>query len=116
LAEGAWRSSSEVTVQSAGIAPAEEVHPAAMAAARNAGISLAGQRPKGFSDVSGDPDLVVTVCDITGEGEIPFRGSRLHWSIPDPVGSDDPEAFDGALREIEIRVRSLVEHIEGERR
>lgn len=108
LAEACWRARSEVPVASAGMAPAERVHPEAMRVAGERGLDLARSQPKGYAQVAEPPDLVVSVCDLTLEAAPPFPEARaLHWSIPDPVEAGEPRAFDGAMDEIEARVDRL---------
>ena len=79
---------------SAGTKPSGSVHPKALEALREIGISHQG-RSKGldeFRDV--DLDLVVTVCDSAAE-ECPIwlgRGRRIHRGFPDPAkatGTDE---------------------------
>ncbi|WP_418607523.1 hypothetical protein [Georgenia sp. SUBG003] len=52
-----------------------------------------------------DGDLVVTVCDRAHE-ELGFPVD-VHWSIPDPVPTGTPEAFDRTVEEIGRRVDNL---------
>jgi ArsR family transcriptional regulator, arsenate/arsenite/antimonite-responsive transcriptional repressor / arsenate reductase (thioredoxin) len=101
---------SDCAVQSAGLAPAAAIHPRAIEVAGEAGITLTG-RPRGYPEVT-SPDLVISVCDVAAEDEIPFAGaSRLHWSIPDPVRRGRLGDFRAARREIERRVDLLTRAI-----
>ena len=80
---------------SAGTRPAGYVHPLALRALLEAGISASGLRSKPideFRDVS--IDLVVTVCDRASE-ECPQwlgSGKKIHRSFPDPSKVQDSEA------------------------
>jgi ArsR family transcriptional regulator, arsenate/arsenite/antimonite-responsive transcriptional repressor / arsenate reductase (thioredoxin) len=77
-------------------------------AGRRFGLDLSVLRPKGYQAVPHAADLVVTVCDRASESEPPVAGTRMHWSIPDPVGKD-PDAFDAAFADIATRIRRLGE-------
>lgn len=103
-----------VAAQSAGTHPAEGAHPKAVTAASEVDIDLKGRRPKPYSAIEGEPDLVVTVCDRARESSLPFRRARLHWSIPDPVDSARIDGFRTAFADIARRVTSLTEIIEKE--
>ena len=48
---------------------------------------------------------MVTVCDLAREelGGL----AAVHWSVPDPVPSGDPDSFDAALDELGQRVGLL---------
>lgn len=102
FAEAVWRAGGG-EVWSAGTDPAERVHPGAVAASRRYGVDLSGMRPKGFEAVPETADLIVTVCDRALESGVPLVGTRLHWSIPDPVGRG-PRAFESAFADIASRV------------
>jgi arsenate reductase len=77
-----------VEVASAGTHPAEAVHPLAVEAMAEAGVDIAGQKPKHVDLFVGESwDLVITVCDSAKE-ECPFfpgGKEQLHISFPDPV-------------------------------
>jgi ArsR family transcriptional regulator, arsenate/arsenite/antimonite-responsive transcriptional repressor / arsenate reductase (thioredoxin) len=112
FAAALWRASSAVAVASAGTAPAETVHPAAVAVGAAHGLRLAGVRPADVRDVlAGEPgDLVVAVCDAAHEILASVRadaGPRLHWSVPDPVRGSSPRAFESALDDLRARVTRL---------
>lgn len=101
---------SDCAVQSAGLAPAAAIHPRAVEAAGETGVTLTG-RPRGYAEVA-VPDLVISVCDVAAEDEIPFTGaSRLHWSIPDPARRGRLGDFRAARNEIERRVDLLARAI-----
>jgi arsenate reductase len=79
---------------SAGTKPAGYVHPMAIRALAEIGITHSG-RSKSFKEFSDTPfDLVVTVCDTAAE-ECPLwlgHGKRSHIGFPDPanaVGTED---------------------------
>lgn len=92
--------------KSAGTRPAGYVHPKAIAALQEIGITHQGQsksaddfRQEGF-------DLVVTVCDSANE-ECPLwlgKGKRAHQSFPDPALTGEMEDFravrDAIMQEI----------------
>jgi ArsR family transcriptional regulator, arsenate/arsenite/antimonite-responsive transcriptional repressor / arsenate reductase (thioredoxin) len=108
FAEALWRARLPGEVWSAGTDPADRVHPRAVVAGRRFGLDLSVLRPKGYQAVPHAADLVVTVCDRASESEPPVAGTRMHWSIPDPVGKD-PDAFDAAFADIATRIRRLGE-------
>lgn len=80
---------------SAGTKPTGFVHPKALAALAEIGISHKGYS-KGADEFRGvDFDLVVTVCDSAAE-ECPLwlgKGKRIHQSFPDPAKTDDINDF-----------------------
>jgi protein-tyrosine-phosphatase/DNA-binding transcriptional ArsR family regulator len=115
VAEALFRSRSGVRVQSAGPNPRPSVHPKAIQVGAELGADLSGHRPKGYSEVAGSPDLVVSVCDLALEATIPFHVQRLHWSIPDPVETGRVEDFRSAFTEIDRRVGLLADAIDNER-
>jgi protein-tyrosine-phosphatase len=104
LAAALWRHRSQVPAASAGTEPARQVHPLAVAAAREHGLALGRARTAHVDEVLRADDLVVAVCDNAHEQ---LTGDRLHWSVPDPapVGTDD--AFDRAFRDLADRVDRL---------
>ena len=112
FAEALVRSRSSLEAQSAGNWPSETVHTKALEVAGELGVDLSGGRPKRYTDVWGSPDLVVSVCDRACEAPIPFRGRRLHWSIPDPVDTNRIQSFRDAFDGIATRVHRLIEAIE----
>jgi arsenate reductase len=103
MAEGIARrldTGRRLLVQSAGSHPSI-VHPVAIQVLEEAGIDVSNQRSKSVREI--DPatvDIVITLC---AEEECPlFLGDaeRLHWPLPDPVGSDRESTL---LRFREIR-------------
>lgn len=118
LAAAVWNARHEVPASSAGTRPAERVRGEAIEAAARAGLDLRGARTRSIHEVTDDPDLVVTVCDIAHEEvrSLPANANRLHWSIPDPARSRSPSAFDRALGRITARVEILAPHVRSPRR
>jgi protein-tyrosine-phosphatase/DNA-binding HxlR family transcriptional regulator len=88
LAAALWRRRSGHDAASAGTAPAEKVHPTAVAVGAEHGLDLSGARPRHVSEVTERPDLVVSVCDRAHEIGVGIAAPHRHWSIPDPVGGD----------------------------
>lgn len=111
FAAALWQARTGEPAQSAGHTPASRIHPLAVRAADEHGLDLTGAIPKGFQHITGNPDLVVTVCDVANEGDLPFSGERKHWSIPDPVGGGRISAFRSAFEEILMRVERLGEDL-----
>jgi len=110
FAAALWGKRTRQRIQSAGPDPAPRVHPLAVAVAAEHDIDLRHAKPRGYDEVTTQPDIVISVCDRAGEAGTPFHAARLHWSIPDPAASDDIEAFRSSFRDIAERVdRLLVE-------
>lgn len=113
MAAALWNRSSEIPAESAGTHPAGAVHPFALHAAARAGLDLSRARPRSVGEITVEPDLVVTVCDLAHEelGPIGGRATTLHWSIPDPCLAGGRAAFDGALARLDARVAVLSRHV-----
>jgi protein-tyrosine-phosphatase/DNA-binding transcriptional ArsR family regulator len=112
LAAALWRGRTGRLAQSAGSAPARQVHPLAVAVAGSRGVDLSTAAPRGLDGVEGTPDLVVTVCDRALEGGLPFPGvPRLHWSIDDPIAVGRPAAFATAYDQVAERIEHLAERV-----
>jgi protein-tyrosine-phosphatase/DNA-binding transcriptional ArsR family regulator len=107
LAAAVWRKVTAVPAESAGTHPADRIHPGAVAAAKRAGLDLAGASPRSLADVADVPALVVTVCDQAHE-ELAAPPEWLHWSIPDPVVAGTRAAFDATVAELAERITTLV--------
>ena len=107
FAAALWADRTGREAESAGREPAARVHPLAIDAARPFGLDLSEAIPKGYEAVSRPPDLVVSVCDQAREAGFPFAVPIVHWSIPDPVASGNPDAFRVAFADIAERVDRL---------
>ena len=107
MAAALWRSRADAPADSAGTHPADRVHPGAIAAARRAGLNLTDTRPRRLDEVGDLPPIVVTVCDHAHE-ELAPDDRWLHWSIPDPVASAKPRAFDSTLVDLRRRIGLLI--------
>ncbi|WP_324653442.1 helix-turn-helix domain-containing protein [Georgenia sp. H159] len=105
LAAALWRCASAVPATSAGTHPADAIHPVALDVARRHRLDLPRVAPQHVSDVLGDGDLVISVCDRAHE-EL-ATPIDIHWSVPDPVPAGDAAAFDDALDDLARRVRAL---------
>lgn len=91
-----------VRVQSAGSRPGE-VDPHAIAAMREAGIDIAGQRSKGVDDL--DPasiDAVITLCAEEVCPAWPGERTRMHWPLPDPVCAEPGESLHKTLSRFRV--------------
>lgn len=106
MAAALWRRRTGEHATSAGTHPAERVHPRAVAAARRAGLDLAGARPRTLRPEDAEADMVVTVCDRAHE-ELAAPEGWLHWSVPDPVEAGTDAAFDTALAELDQRITTI---------
>lgn len=104
---------------SAGSAPTG-LHPLAVAAMREMGIDISGQRAKDVSEYAQATfDYVITVCDQEGEACPVFPGAhrQLHWSLPDPAAAEGDErarliAFRQVRDDLAARIRQLIEGAE----
>jgi protein-tyrosine-phosphatase/DNA-binding HxlR family transcriptional regulator len=105
LAAALWRQTSAIPATSAGTHPAGKIHPGAIAVATRHSLPLPRRRPRAVSQVLGEGDLVVTVCDRAHE-EL-GHSTALHWSVPDPVAPGTVAAFDAAYDELAARVTAL---------
>lgn len=96
MAEGFLKSFAPgLEVHSAGTHPASQVHPLAVRVMREAGIDIAGNRPKSVEQFLDQPfEYVITVCDHARETCPVFTGlvaHRLHIGFEDPVMATGPE-------------------------
>jgi ArsR family transcriptional regulator, arsenate/arsenite/antimonite-responsive transcriptional repressor / arsenate reductase (thioredoxin) len=106
LAAALWRRRTGDEATSAGTRPARRVHPGAVAAARRAGVDIAGAEPRLLEDTDFDADLVVTVCDRDHE-QLEASATWLHWSIPDPAVAGTETAFDDTVAALDERIATL---------
>jgi protein-tyrosine-phosphatase len=96
-----------VLATSGGTRPGHRVHPGAVRAARRRGLDLRNARPGPIPDL-GAVDLIVTVCDKAHEtARRRTMDEGLHWSVPDPLALDDPEAFELTAEILARRVQDL---------
>jgi protein-tyrosine-phosphatase len=105
LAAALWRARTGRPASSAGTHPAPRVHRGAVAAARRAGLDLAGAQPAALGPIPAETQ-VVTVCDRAHE-ELEPAPDWWHWSIPDPVETGSAAAFDAVVADLETRIASL---------
>jgi len=102
---------------SAGSKPAGFVHPLAIRAIEELGISMDGAYSKGADEFRDQPfDVVVTVCDSAARDCPTWPGAKRieHWPIVDPsYGPDDPatryDRFVATRDELRRRIDDLVE-------
>jgi protein-tyrosine-phosphatase/DNA-binding HxlR family transcriptional regulator len=107
LAAALWTASTGRPAASAGTRPARRVHRGAVAAARRAGVSLAGATPMLLTQIPCDAQ-VVTVCDLVHE-ELTPGPDWWHWSIADPAVDGDAAAFDTVVAELRSRIDGVVQ-------
>lgn len=105
---------------SAGTEPVAEIHPLALEAIRNAGLSPVGLYPKNVdSYTTGNVprlDFIFTVCDDPRQCAMSRFGRAViaHWPIPDPVPATGSHAersavFAETLKRLRRRVELFVE-------
>lgn len=99
---------------SAGTKPAGYIHPMALTALAEAGITHAG-RSKNVAEFAGMAfDLVVTVCDSAAE-ECPLwlgKEKRIHYSFIDPAKNEDMEEFRAVCSAIGRKIPALLSRFE----
>jgi protein-tyrosine-phosphatase len=101
-----------VAVVSAGSHP-RPLHPLAVAAMRERGLDISGNRSKHLDEFACQPfDFVITLCDRVREvcPEFPGETRAIHWSIPDPAADPAPTlaTFHQTADELERRIRFLL--------
>jgi protein-tyrosine-phosphatase len=101
-----WQKATALPAVSAGSHPADSVDRLARTVAATYGLDLSGCRPRGYDEISEDPDAVISVCDRALEGGLPMADSYRHWSVPDPAVRSR-KAFQLAFAEIAERVERL---------
>lgn len=105
LAAALWRARTTRPARSAGTDPADSVNPGAVEAARRAGLSLAGVRPRRLGRVASGVQ-VISVCDLVHE-EIAPPSSWWHWSIPAASRGTRTGSYDGVLAMLNERMDRL---------
>ena len=108
------------SAQSAGSNPAGYVHPRALEALAEAGISTHGLESKSWDNLPQKPAVVITLCaGAAGEACPVYFGNvlRSHWGMPDPAGVQGDEAairaaFAETLAVLRRRVTALVRQLE----
>ena len=104
---------------SAGVNPAGYVHPKAIAAMKEEGIDISGQKSKAIDpSLLTKMDLVITLC---GNAEqtcpvTPPQIKRMHWPIEDPVSASETaeevmKKFRKARDEIKGRIENLIREL-----
>jgi len=92
---------------SAGTEPADRVHPEVVAAMREAGVELAGARPRRLTpELASEAALLVTMgcgeaCPLVPGAE------REDWELPDPKGQR-PDRVRAIRDDIKARVERLI--------
>lgn len=103
-------------VESAGLNPAERVHPLVQQVMGEVGIDLSGKKPQNVFDLFRQGrlyDYVIAVCGQDAADSCPvFPGitHRWHWPFPDPAAvGGSPEEQLAQVRVIRDLIRSQVE-------
>lgn len=112
FAAAMWEQATGHRAESAGRTPAQEVHPTAVRVAEEFGVDLSSATPGGYERLAPNPDLVVSVCDLAREANLPRARRHLHWSVPDPLRFGSPKSFRSAFGEISRRVQHLAGRIQ----
>lgn len=117
MGEGLFREEGggDYEVFSAGTRPSR-VRPEAIAAMREIGIDISGNRSKSVDEFAGQPfDYVVTVCDNARDTCPVFPGTaeRIHWSLGDPAAVQGTEeerlaAFRRIRDQLQERVKGFL--------
>lgn len=102
-------------VFSAGTQPAARVNPHAIAAMKEAGVDLSGEKPKSVNQFTSQSfDYVITVCDDADKNCPNFSGKvgkRVHIGFIDPAeatGSD--EHIMGVFRQVRDEIKEKFLH------
>jgi arsenate reductase (thioredoxin) len=103
MAEGLLRhdAGDRFEVWSAGTKPSQ-LRAEAIAAMREVGIDISGQRSKSVDEFAGRAfDYVITVCENAKETcpILPGTTKRIHWSIEDPAAARGTEGPNSAVCE-----------------
>jgi protein-tyrosine-phosphatase/DNA-binding HxlR family transcriptional regulator len=102
-----------VSATSGGTHPARRIHPGAIRAAKERGCELPDSHPRPMPAI-GPTDLVITVCDKAHE-ELSATGhsqrSLIHWSVSDPLTSENSRAFEVVADVLSRRIDSLSSHV-----
>lgn len=99
---------------SAGVKPANAVHPRVIELLKERDVSSEGLLPKGLQAFEGQSfDYVITLSDPAREQAATFPGADvLHWSFADPERSlaehDDPRPFEHLFGGLAQRIRLLI--------
>lgn len=100
---------------SAGSRPAGFVHPLAIRAIEELGMSMDGARSKGAAEFLDEKfDVVVTVCDSAAQDCPTWPGAKKieHWPIVDPsYGPDDPATRFDRFRETRDELRRRIDEL-----
>lgn len=122
MAEGYLRSvaGERFDVMSAGIEP-KGLNPLAVAAMREIGVDIAGQRSKDITELLGTPvQYVVTVCSNAREKcpVFPATVKFVHWDLDDPAAVQGTEeekvaAFRKARNQIFTHINNEFGLVEG---
>jgi len=111
MAEGFLRSfDPKLEVYSAGVDPASQANPNAIAVMKEVGIDISQNKPKSVDQFLDDPfDYVITVCDNARESCPFFSGKvqhRLHIGFEDPAeAKGTPEAVIAVYRRVRDEIR-----------
>jgi len=111
MAEGFLKSfDPKLEVFSAGTHPAEQANPYAVSVMKEAGIDIAGNKPKSVDQYLAESfDYVITVCDDARESCPYFSGKvlhRLHMGFEDPAkASGTEEEILSVYRKIRDQIR-----------
>lgn len=106
LAAALWSDRFHRPTAAGGTTPGSRIHPTTVRTARRRGLPLLQNKPTPLSDVLGQDDLLVTVCDAANE-HVKSHPHRLHWSIPDPAASGDTPSFEAAFDRLLERIDRL---------
>lgn len=108
FAAALWRQMSDSEAWSAGMEPADRVHPKAIQVGAEFGLDLSNAIPAGYDTLPDDPDVIISVCDRARESGVPSAGRRHHWSVADPVPVGTIRAFRSAFDQIASRMERLL--------
>lgn len=106
LAAAVWRQLVGSAAQSAGTAPAREIHPMTLKVAGRHDLTLRSAAPRRLTADLSRGATIITVCDQSHD-ELARPLSRRHWSVPDPAATGSRAAFERALEQLTERIIPL---------
>jgi len=121
MAEGILRAAAGDTldVQSAGSAPAGNVHPLAIQVMAEIGIDISQHRSKHLNEfLTQNVETVITVCGHADTvcPEFPGQAHKHHWPFDDPAKTKgDDEARLAVFRRVRDEIRERLETYASER-
>ena len=109
----------KINVQSAGSAPAGEVHELTLENLKRHGYDTSGLQSQSWDDLGDfEPDVCITVCDNAAKEACPMwlgDAIKIHWGLTDPTSDNIAEenrqnSFDTVIKTLEKRIEELTQY------